>query len=394
MNRTTAVDVAIDPRGNVVVAWAAMERISPPRASVMTVRRSGGYWSAPHRIATFSSPRSGVGVAPFKRGLRPQMMLDANGAGVAVWARLVTPEPPEGFDPATATYVVDAVTMNADGVWSTPRTLGETNGFPDLDVAASGEAVAVWTGTMSSATPSTNALVVAMRPPGGTWAPPEILVGDAQLVDGIPVGPGGFFGPQIALEPGGRATALWTSSAAHIRLETATRHGTRQWSSRRILDRTLGSPTAFLDADRRGDVTAVWMTRAVGGSNDQALWATTQGRSGSWSPPTSVVRRSPWTRLTDVAMSASGRVIALIERETYGGGEWRTQRIEAYVRTPGHAWSRRHVVSRVAAADLPRWRSQRAQAALADDGGGVIVWSFDAGVGHRPKVMCALIASS
>lgn len=391
-----SVDVAIDQRGGAVIAWSQIRRVQPRRESVMTVRRErDGHWSAAQVLASFSSPHAEVAVGTSGRGLRPRVMLDADGGGVAVWARVLTPE--QELPPGHETYVVDAATMSADGRWSPPRTLGQTNGRPGLDVAPTGDAVVLWTAhTWKPNGARTSASVLAAtRPAGGQWSPPAVLVEDhVERANGYVSPPDTLSGVQGAVERDGRVTATWKRDYS---LQATTRTPTGPWSAPVTLDQRVEfrSPM-LLGADSRGEITAVWLAQPIQDNNDVALRAATRNVQGDWYAPTAAFARASDTRLTDAAISTGGRVIALVERDIYTrgpgpGNVFRHIEVDAYVRTPGRLWSRAQVLSRPEGRG-PRSRCESGHIALADDGRGVAVWVCDAGTGHVPQVMSATVA--
>jgi len=395
--RSTSMDVAVDGQGNAVVVWSQIRRVLPRRESVMTVRRTReGHWSAPRPLATFSSPSPDVDLGTAGRGLRPRVALDANGAGVAVWARLAGPEQPR-VNPGDMRYVVDAAVMGADGRWSPPQTLGLTFSRPALDVTRAGDAAVLWTTlTVNEAGAHTSTeLLAATRRVGGAWSPPELVVGDqAQPVDDYLSPPDNFTSVQGAIERDGGLTAIWKRGAGDNELQVASRAGAGPWSAPVTLDHRVDfSAPTLLGAANSGQVHAVWLGEPEQDSNDAVLRAATRDANGLWSAPTAAFGRSStvWTYLAHTAMSASGRVLALVVREQTGNGPppYPRSHVEAYVRTPDGVWSHRHVLRH----PKPQPRScASAFAALADDDRGAAIWTCDAGTGHPTKVISATMA--
>jgi hypothetical protein len=395
--RRTPMDVAIDDDGNVVVVWTRMRAAVPERANLMTARRpAGGRWSAPRVLARVRSPSQDVSLGPGGTRLRAQVRLDASGRGVAVWARLVDQGRP---DPATAQYVVEAATMGADGVWGLPQILGGTHTHPALDVTRGGDAVVAWSsGTVDARLHAwlTRAVLVAERPVGGQWSVPEVVVAD-QATQGQDLEPPDvLFDAKAVLERDGRVSMSWRRSrGVFLELQAATDTGAAGWSAPVTLEESVEfSDSAFLGADSRGEVNAIWVGELGQDTNDVELRAATRDALGNWSVPKVLARAiasypSQYITLTGAGVSAEGQVVALLARSVQGSPERTRSSLRAYVRTPDHTWLRPKVLYRAG------WRAARpcvsADLAVADQSHAVAVWSCRAKPGRAANVMFAQV---
>jgi hypothetical protein len=175
----------------------------------------------------------------------------------SVLALVVTLTPLDG--------VVAAPTWLPGGAVAPVTGSGEV-GAVDLD--ASGNAVAVWV--------QDTQVVAASRPAGGTWSAPTVL-----SAAGAPA-----VHPQVALEAGGRATAVWFrgTGPGSYGLQSSVRSVSGAWSAPVDLP---GATTAAAEASlvvRPGSTAVVAWPRTVGG-----LWtvsASVRTPAGTWGAPT------------------------------------------------------------------------------------------------------------
>jgi hypothetical protein len=137
----------------------------------------------------------------------------------------------------------------------------------DVDLDASGNSVAVWV--------QDTQVVASSRPAGGTWSAPVAL-----SAPGAPA-----VHPQVALEGGGRATAVWfrATGPGTYGLQSSTRSPAGAWTSAVDLP---GATTAAAEASlvlRPGSTAVVAWPRTVSG-----LWtmsASVRATSGVWGAP-------------------------------------------------------------------------------------------------------------
>jgi hypothetical protein len=182
--------VAVDPQGNATAVWAGRAsngrrtRIQSRRIQTAT-RPAGGTWSAPVSISE-----------PGHRLVQdPQIAVDPQGEATAIWQRSNGSE-----------LVVQGATHPAGGIWSAPVeiTAGHGQGGQHLQLVVDswGKATAIWEGYDASQG-TTFAIQGANRPPGGAWSRPTDISRRTKSLGE----------PQIALDPQGRATAIWVIGA-------------------------------------------------------------------------------------------------------------------------------------------------------------------------------------
>ena len=123
------------------------------------------------------------------------VVVDPGGRAIALWSRN------DGFD-----YIVQSAELApGSGSWSQPVDLsekGENAEEPQVAVDGSGAAVAVWS---HLETPDRIAQA-AFRPPGGGWGAAE----DLSEAGGVATE------PQLSVDPGGSAIAVWTRTVGGV----------------------------------------------------------------------------------------------------------------------------------------------------------------------------------
>ena len=389
VRRAARLDVAIDRRGNVVVIWAQVTNAAPRREVVLTARlRSGRSWSGPHILATVTSPREDMTVAP-EGSLKPSLELDRHGNAVALWTRLASTV--EGG------FVVETATMRASGRWSKPRMLGDNDGRVALDVAETGEAMAAWITPSDAGT--LPAVVAATRPRGGPWSQPEVVSAEQwqQSPPDATYGRAHLSHPSVVLAENGRATVSWKRISRvkpglrgrHRQvLQVASRTAGGQWSGPATLDEQVDDFAPVFLTMRRDEVNALWLRDVPTRDSDvREFRAASRNAQGVWSFAPRAIARALILQLKDVAVSASGHMVAVVERGILIGGpqgEFRT-RLEAYVRTPDHVWSEAQALSRPAT-DTGDW-CEGGHVALSRSGRGMTAWSCLLGGGRFSKVI-------
>lgn len=182
--------VAVDSQGNATAVWAGRAsngrriRIQGRRIQTAT-RPAGGTWSAPVSISK----------AGHRHVQDPQIAVSPQGEATAIWQR------------SNGSYLVaQGATRPAGGGWSRPVdiTTGHGRGGQHLQLVVDswGNATAIWEGYDTRPGPNF-AIQAAKHPPGGAWSrPTDISRWTKSLGE-----------PQIAVDPQGRSTAIWTIGA-------------------------------------------------------------------------------------------------------------------------------------------------------------------------------------
>lgn len=252
----------------------------------------------------------------------PQIAIDAAGEAVAVWRRS------DGSN-----FIIQSASRPPDGTFSAPvgLSVAKLDAFePQIAITAGGEAVAVWTRINGA-----NFIIQsASRPPGGTFSTPVNLsvVGQNSTR------------PQIAINAGGEAVAVWESfNGANSIIQGAARPPGGAFSP--LPDLSVAGKSASqpqIAIDPAGEAIAVWQ-RSDGTSS--IIQSAARSAGGAFSAPADLSVGGPEpakprdASQPQVAIDAAGGAVAVWRR--FNGANTITQ--EA-VRPPGGAFS--------AAADL------------------------------------------
>jgi hypothetical protein len=168
--------VAVDPGGDAVVVW---QRSNGAKYIVQAASRAaGGAWQEPVDLSVAG-----------QNALVPQVAVDPGGDAVVVWLRY-----------NGAKYIVQAASRAAGG-WQTPVDLslaGQSAELPQVAVDPAGDAVAVWERYNGA-----NEIVqTSSRAAGGGWQTPvDLSVAGQEASE-----------PQVTVDPGGDAVAVWYRS--------------------------------------------------------------------------------------------------------------------------------------------------------------------------------------
>jgi hypothetical protein len=258
---------------------------------------AGGAWQTP--VENISAA-SAVSVAP-------RVVDDSHGDATAVWASA-----------GGGSTIVQAATRPAAGDWQPPVNLspiGEQASDPQVAVDPQGDTVVVWLRT-DVTTPIVQA---AVRPAGGTWQPPIQLSATADSASA----------PQLALDSQGNAVAIWLlSGGTHTVVQVAERPVVSGvWQTAATVSNTgtnAGSPDLALDP--QGNATAIW-------SDVDGVEAAERPAGGAWGNP-AVVPGSVGGAGPRTAVDAQGDVAA-VWNQTDGSGNIVA---EAAVRPTGGTW--------------------------------------------------------
>jgi PKD domain len=323
-------DVAVDPKGDVVVVWVQAKQSS---WTVQAVDRpAGGTWGAPHALS-----------APANHVASPQVAIVGSNV-VAVWERY------DGRNLIAQTADRDPKT----GAWRAPTSLslpGRDAQAPRIAVDARGDAIVVW----ASVGLSGWTIESAYRPAGRSW----------QRAIALEPPQAGTAAPDVVLDSAGNAVAAWAStSGSGWRVHAAYRSSTGAWSAAVALSGPDpgGSVAPQLALAARNDVTAVWSRS--NGTSTVVEQATRTATTGSWSPATEISPSGPDALAPQIAFNTRGdEAIVWTSSDQSGLG------VVAAIRRAGKAWGPPTVLaSSVAGPFAP-------QIALDPRGDALAVWS-------------------
>jgi hypothetical protein len=339
---------AIDPDGNAVAVWMQDDG-SDHRIWASRYAPVGG-WSPPESV-----DRSGPGDSK-----NPQVTIDSNGNGFAVWQResLLGSVPP-GETIWASRYTLAGGWFDAERI--DPRDISNATN-PQIAVDSAGIGHAVWAEDLGS---------------GGIWWNRYTREDGWSFDHGIVAGGDSHQNPQIAVEPEGNALAVWEQS-----------DGTRYdlWASRYTPESHWGSAERIeagnagdavrprVAVDLEGNVLAIW--EQFDGVR-WSIWANRYTRSGGWSAAQRVESNGAGdARRPQIAIDGSGNVVAVwIQSDGTRFNVW-TNRY-----TPGRSWGTPELIEtdNTSNASKPRIAVDPNRNALAvweqSDGTRVHLWS-------------------
>jgi hypothetical protein len=331
--------IAMNAAGEAVAVW---EYFNGKNWVVQSAARPpGGTWSAPTTIS------------PLKGDVANETQIAINPAGeaVAVW---------QNYRFRSDRTAIETASRSSGGTWSAPTTISSSKGTneadPQIAIAASGEAVAVWNDHPF--------LETASRSPAGTWSASTKL---AKRQGGI-----GF--PEVAINPAGEAVAIWESydsTGNNPIVKSAAREPGGAWSTPVGLSKVrqkAGSPHIAISGS--GEAVVVWISEGLG-----TVQAVSRPAGGRWSAAQNLSRipRRPGNlhgnraEEAQIGLNEAGEAVAV-----WAWGDFLHGVIQSASRSPGGEWSKPATVSAKSDDGFePRVAVDRA-------GGAVLIWvTFD-----------------
>ncbi len=332
----TEPQVAVDAAGDAVVVWARSDGAHTViQGSTGSV---GGGWAPGRDIS--DSERSAT---------EPQVAIDSGGRAVALWSR---------FDGSDDIVQAAALAPGTGSSWSQPIDLsaeGEDANEQQLAVDAGGDAVAVWSRLEGTDTIAQAALM----PVGGGWQ---------GAVDLSEAG-GDATEPQVAVETGGSAVAVWSRAVGGVgTIESAEMAPGGSWGEAVEISGAGKDATEPQVASGGGRSLAVWTLAGAGPYT--SIRAAERPGGGAWQPPADLTQ--PGLTQTVVspqtAIDPSGAAVAAWARS----GASPTV-IEGRIEPAGGAWGGVDELSELGSS------ATEPQVALGATGDGASIWSRDNG---------------
>jgi hypothetical protein len=346
---TLAYQLAQNLRGAASVVWDQgfeSTLAHPPQAFVGSsfLRTPGSAWSPARRVSPFSAVASatnaGVGV-------------DARGDAIAVWTQGLS-NATTGFRSEFTIYAASA--HGGSERWSAPTALDGPGAVsrPEIAVAASGVAVAVWLRSVSGGvlTGEDNEVFAAVRSARGAWARAVSLGSEYELpfegsaTTNAP-------GPQVAIDGAGAAIVVWQHRVGSRVVPEADVLASRtmRWGLPKAIARSDAiDPAVALDA--AGDATVAWTA-----PGDGVATSSRRLTGGcSWTPPQTLLKAQAPLPFPQVAASPDGATMIV----------WQGPMRAAVRSSPGSQWQRSGALSPVSGGI--------GQAALDPAGDAVVAW--------------------
>jgi PKD domain len=350
----SAQQIALDARGDAVAIW---QRLDGANLIVESARRPAGAagWSAPQRLSAAGQDAG-----------EPQVAVTPAGDAVAVWERS------DG-----AHSIIESASLPAGaGAWSMAEPLsapGQSAATAQIALDGRGDAVAVW-----RRFDGTRFIVEAATRPAGApeWSKPQALSEPGQNA----------FVPQVALDDGGDAVAVWErSDGANFIVESATRPATADtWSKPQALSEP-GQNASFPEValDGRGDAVAVWerldgarpIAHLIVESSSLPLGA------AMWSKAQPLSEPGQNASFPELALDGQGDAVAVWERSDGAQPTSHTIVESAGLPAGANAWSSPQKLSE------PGQNAVVAQLAVDRNGDAVAVWTRVDGAQPTPSLI-------
>ncbi len=242
--------VAVDNGGNAVAVWTQFDGT---RNNIWANRyTTSGGWGTATLVETDNTANAGS----------PAVAMDNTGNAVAVW------EQSDG----TRTNIL-ANRCNASGAWGTAEPIETDNAggaySPQVAMDGSGNAVAVW----QQSDGTRNNILANRCNASGVWGTPAPVETDNA---------GDAYSPQVAMDAGGNAFAVWAQSDGtryNIWANRCSASGV--WGTAALIEtENLGNASSpQLAMDAAGNLWAVWSQLDATRSN---IWANRCNASGAW----------------------------------------------------------------------------------------------------------------
>jgi len=351
------VDVAVAPSGETVVVWTRANGAN--QLVQAAIRPPGGSFGSPQTLGT-TSPCYFFGLL----GSQPKVAVSPRGEAVVVWGH-----------PLTSSLAIQAAVRPPGASFGPAITLSDASrtaqNDPDVAISDNGTIVAVWTWNNGTR----NVIQAATRPPGGSFPVPgaaQTLSDTAQAAGNARVASnargdvavvwqrsngsnqiaqarvrpaGGSFAPTVdlsdkdadasapavAIDPRGRATAVWTrSNLVESRFLTAAGALDGGIDNVSDVEETVSAPSVALDA--ANNAVAVWS----GGPSSLTKGAARASRA-SFGTPQTISGPGSSNSFPVVAMDPAGNAVAVWSQGT---------RIQAATRPAGGSFGGVEDVSR------------------------------------------------
>ena len=254
-------------------------------------------------IAVWSPPVD-VSSTDISLGLNttPEIAVDPYGNLTAVWIKILD----------SSNFIVEASTKLVGEDWQpVPDVIspvGEMADTVQIGIDQAGNATAIW--SVLNTTTNKTYIRSSTKPFGGNWqAIPDILSESSSVVNQLRT-------PQIAIDPAGNATAIWTKiiGVDHF-VDASTKPFGGNWQTTPDTLSSVGRDIPFpqIAVDPLGNVTAVWV-KYVDTSNYN-IEASTKPFGTNWQPiPDTISIPGGIAQFPQIAVDSNGNATAVWEK--------------------------------------------------------------------------------
>jgi hypothetical protein len=282
--------VAVDPQGNATAVWRQEDGA---RTAIWSNRYTpAGGWGTPVLLAT-----DDASINP--DGRRPQVAVDPRGYATAIWPQL-----DGGF------LSIQTCRYTPEVGWGTPVLIAntefsnETVGGPQVAVDPQGNVTIVW---YQNFVGGRQGIWSNRYTPCDGWGTPVLINGAG----------GASASPQVAVDPQGNATAVWIThdNNPHFSIWSNRYTPADGWGTPVLIETddvgTANSPQVAVDP--QGNATAVWTQHDGVRLN---TWSRRYTPTGGWGTPVLIdAGGAGHARLPRVAVDPQGNAIAIWHRQ-------------------------------------------------------------------------------
>lgn len=264
---SSAPQVVVDGSRRAFAIWVRPDGGTPSVPTVWVSRYAAGTWSTPVRLDAGTS----TVLEP-----QPRIAVNAAGRAVAVWRQVEATRFSvwaSRFDPGTSTWGSPELVEQA------PDTPAEDVSRPDVAVAGTDDAFAIWVQPSGPSAPQ-SIWASRFRASGGVWEPSRLLETDTGAADS----------PSVVADNSGNAALLWEQTVGGARSVRSSRFAngiSPVWSSIPDLLEASNQPAdrSVLAMNGAGVAAVVWR-QADGSVDSNSIWASRLSPfSGFWSAP-------------------------------------------------------------------------------------------------------------
>jgi hypothetical protein len=266
------MDVAIGPAGNAVAIWTALQTSSSDYIIEAATRTPAGQWGPPAKLSEGGNNAWG-----------PRLAIDQAGNVIGTWSRW-------NDDGDT---IIQVTEKEPGEPWSEPEDLSAVGAQAhSAKVAASGaRAVVVWN--------RGQIIEAAVRDANGVWEPP-IQISDPESGE-----------PEIAMDGQGNALAVWSSESEDgltVEVGSLPIGGGLNELVALSAPQLVEAAEPQIAVDPAGRATAVW--RAWDGT-EPVIEAASGVVGGGWGSPVTISPPGVWSRHAKIAMDSYGNAAAV-----------------------------------------------------------------------------------
>jgi PKD domain len=268
------LDVAIDSAGRAVAIWTRMQTSTSDYVIEAADRSPGGQWGAPIQLS-----ESG------KNAWGPKLAVTPSGNVLAAWYRYNE----DGYS------IIQAAEKEPGGTWSKPENLSASgaNAFSPEVAASVGRAVVVWE--------RNDVVEAATKVAGGSWQGPVEVSGTKSRE------------PSVGMDSNGNALAIWDfePKVGFGEAETASLSvGQKTWTEPITLSKRLAGEGAApkVAVDPAGKAMAIW---TAWDGTARIVEAASGTVGGGWGSPVTVSPPGSWSHRAQIAVDSGGNAAAV-----------------------------------------------------------------------------------